>query len=186
MRRLLPLLACLALLALPSAAHAYTFYEWDTEGPPRGIGVVGDALQFGLPSGQLGQSTLRGVQTSAAVAGGTTASAFARAVNGTDLWFLDDGADKVGRITPGAPPVLLTNALPLPNDLTADANGNVWVASGSGDVYCVRSVGTTQMWGTPVPGQRRSPPAATARVAHGRGRDRPRRPGCHVQRHPRD
>ena len=98
----------------PAAAHGYTFYEWDTAAPPRGIGIVGDTLHFGLPSGQLGQSTLRGVQTSVAVAGGTTASAFAPAANGTDLWFLDDGADKVGRITPGAPPVLLTNALPLP------------------------------------------------------------------------
>ena len=58
----------------------------------------------GCPAGQLGQSTLRGVQTSAAVAGGTTASAFAPAADGTDLWFLDDGVDKVGRITPGARP----------------------------------------------------------------------------------
>ena len=82
-------------------------------GAPRGIGIVGDTLHFGLPSGQLGQSTLRGVQTSAAVAGGTTASAFAPAASGTDLWFVDDGVDKVGRITPGAPPVLLTNAIPL-------------------------------------------------------------------------
>ena len=153
MRRFLPLLASLVLLALPSAAQAYTFYEWDTAPTPRGLGIVGDTLHFGLPSGQLGQSTLRGVQTSAAVAGGTTTSAFARAANGTDLWFLDDGVDKVGRITPGAPPVLLTNAIPLANDLTADANGNVWVASGVGDVFCVRSVGTSQMWSTPVPGQ---------------------------------
>jgi hypothetical protein len=155
MRRLLPLLASLALLALPTAAHGYTFYEWDTAAVPRGIGVVADTLHFGLPAGQLGQSTLRGVQTSAAVAGGTTASAFAPAATGTDLWFLDDSVDKVGRITPGAPPVLLTNAIPLANDLTADGNGNVWVASGSGDVFCVRSVGTTQLWGTPVPGQQK-------------------------------
>jgi streptogramin lyase len=152
-RLLLLLLASLAVLALPATAHGYTFYEWDTEEPPRGLGITGDTLHFGLPAGQVGQSTLRGVQTSAAVAGGTTASAFAPAANGTDLWFLDDGVDKVGRITPGAPPVLLTNAIPLANDLTADANGNAWVASGIGDVFCVRSVGTTQLWGTPVLGQ---------------------------------
>ena len=37
MRRFLPLLASLVLLALPSAAQAYTFYEWDAAGAPTGI-----------------------------------------------------------------------------------------------------------------------------------------------------
>jgi streptogramin lyase len=149
MRRLLLLLASLAALALPATAHGYTFYEWDTAGPPRGLGIIANTLQFGLPSGQLGQSTLRGVQTSATVAGGTTASAFAPGPTGADLWFVDDGADKVGRITPGAPPVLLTNTIANAVDLASGSDGNVWVATGGAEIYCVTPVGASKMWGAP-------------------------------------
>ena len=63
MRRLLPSLASLIVLALPPAAHAYTFTAYDTPGGPAGIVESGGSLFYTLLTDKtLGQSTLRGVQ----------------------------------------------------------------------------------------------------------------------------
>ena len=73
MRRLLPLLASLVLLALPASASAYTFAEWDQPGHPAGIAQSGTFLYSTLSStGQIGQGTLNGVQTALTVGGGST------------------------------------------------------------------------------------------------------------------
>src|SRR5438034_1148185 len=96
MRRLLPLiLASLTTLALaPTAAHAYTFYEWDvpTDSQPTGIAQAGDFLYFTLVgSNQVGRTSLNGVQ-----------SAPVSVTQGAALWTVDKAAGAGARISPGA------------------------------------------------------------------------------------
>ena len=102
MRRLLPLLASLVLLALPSAAHGYTFYEWDTAAPPRGILHRGDRADTrALRPARSAEHAERRADDGALIAGAARAPACSRAGHrGRDLWFIDDGDDKVGRIDP--------------------------------------------------------------------------------------
>ena len=72
MRRFRPMLASLlVLLALPAAAQAYTFYEYDTPAQPGGITVdSAGQLLFTLSSAKFGISTLGGVVTGLVVVGG--------------------------------------------------------------------------------------------------------------------
>src|SRR3712207_4279074 len=102
MRRFLPLLASLVLLALPAAAQAYTFYEYETTGQPGGITVNGAGeLMFTLSTSKLGSSTLGGVvQPGGDIAGGTSPTTIVPGPGDGSLWFID-GA-KVGRKGPGA------------------------------------------------------------------------------------
>src|SRR5689334_927382 len=114
MRRLLPLLASLVLLALPSAAHAFTFYEWSSAGGPTGIFQSGSGpltIAF-KSSAQIGQIGLGGVQsTPQAIAGGSSGPTKLTAGPGDgNLWFVDGVNRHVGRTDPGTgPAVLLTD-----------------------------------------------------------------------------
>src|SRR5689334_19871425 len=111
MRSLLPLLASLVLLALPTAAHAYTFYEWSSAGGPNGIAQAGTGpltVTF-RDTAQVGQIGLGGVQSAPlSIAGGTSAPTKLTAGPGDgNLWWADPSTRHVGRTDPGTGPVLL-------------------------------------------------------------------------------
>src|SRR3954451_2628267 len=111
MRRLLPLLAGLVLLALPSAAHAYTFYEWSSAGCANGIAQSGGgALTVTFrDAAQVGQIGLGGVQTAPqSIAGGTSAPTKLTAGPGDgNLCWADPSTHLVGRTDPAFGPALL-------------------------------------------------------------------------------
>src|SRR4051794_2902122 len=101
MRRLLPLLASLALLALPSAAHAYTFYEWSAVGSgPSGIAQSGAGpltvtFQNDATVGQIGLGGIQGA--AASIAGGTAdPTRLAAGPGDGNLWFVSPGSRHVG------------------------------------------------------------------------------------------
>src|SRR4051812_7161144 len=114
MRRLLPVLASLALLALPSAAQAYTFYEWDAAGTPAGIAVSGGGLSVTLnQAGSIGRVSLGGVQSApATIAGGASRPAALAAGPGDgNLWFVDPTNGRIGRTDAGVGPVTIATAV---------------------------------------------------------------------------
>src|ERR1700754_3961020 len=145
MLRLTALLASLAgLLALPAAAHAYTFAEWDTSGHPGGITAQG-GLYFTLP-GAIGSSSLGGVQSSRTVAPASLRKIVAG--SNDDLWYLDTGANKLWRDVPGGS---TTEFLPLdgaPTDLAAGPSGDMWVTA-EGRLACATTVMRSQ-YATPA------------------------------------
>ena len=64
MRRLLPLVAgLLAALALPSAARAFTFYDWTLPATPTSLAVTGDGTVYytTASTGDIGRATLTGL-----------------------------------------------------------------------------------------------------------------------------
>ena len=147
MRRLLPLLASLALLALPSAAQAYTFYEWDSPGTPTGIvaSATGLSVTFNA-TGTVGGVSLGGVQSMpVAIAGAATRpTALAPGPGDGNLWFVDPTNGRVGRTDVGIGPVTLATAVGgAPTDLVAAANNLMWVVeSTSGQLDCITAAGT--------------------------------------------
>jgi streptogramin lyase len=147
MRRLLPLLASLLALALaPAAAHAFTFYEWDASGDPNGIAASGSSLYFTLGGAtpSFGKAGLGGAQIApVAITGGTAPGKLVLGIGG-NLWFLDPGTSKIGRIALPAEtatefPTTLAATI---TDLTAGFDGNMWVVdSTTGTLDCVTSGG---------------------------------------------
>src|SRR4051812_17614872 len=127
MRRLLPLLAGLVLLALPSAAHAYTFYEYDAGGPPGAITELGGSLVFSYSTGdawRIGKATPLGVLSapSAPPAGGTAPTTIVPGPGDGSVWFID--GPKVGRMAVGlAPSEFVHDFGATPRDLVAADNG---------------------------------------------------------------
>jgi streptogramin lyase len=146
MRRLLPLLASLVLLASPAAAQAFSFNEWSTSAQPRGVAALGDSLYFTLADGKIGSSTLRGVQTGTTVPGASLLGAIAPGPIASELWFLDfgnGGNGKVGHMALGGAATLFpaTYAGQL-IDLAAGPDGNMWVTENvTGAVQCVNPAG---------------------------------------------
>ncbi|HWK25301.1 MAG TPA: hypothetical protein VNS09_01985 [Solirubrobacter sp.] len=144
MRRLLTLLlASLAALALPAAAHAYTFYEWDAPGGPAGIAGDGPLTVTFSTSGAVGEVGLGGVQSApVAIGGAATAPTVIAAGPDGNLWFVDPANGRLGHTVSGAAPTTLGTALGgTPSDLVA-AGGQVWVVeSGSGELDCVTPSG---------------------------------------------
>ena len=147
MRRFLPLLASLVLLALPSAAQAYTFYEWDAVGAPTGIaaGTNGLTVTFNS-SGEVGGVTLNGVQSarSAIVGPSTKPGALAAGPGDGNFWWVDPTNNKAGRTDAGVGPVTLSSAVidNRPTDLVAAANNLMWIVEpDSGDIDCVTPAG---------------------------------------------
>src|SRR4051812_22040255 len=140
MRRLLPLLASFVLLALPCAAHAYTFTAYDAPGGPAGIVESGGSLLYTLQTDKtLGQSTLRGVQSPAVpITGSTAPSTLVTGPGDGSLWFIN-GDGKLGRKgAEGAPAALPAVFASSPADLASAANNTMWVAETSAaDVACV-------------------------------------------------
>jgi streptogramin lyase len=167
MRRLLPLLVSLLALALaPAAAHAFTFYEYDAPatGHPTGIAAVTGGLYFTLAgSDQIAQSGLGGVQAAPlGVTGGTSPGKLVVGAGG-NLWFLDPGANRIGRIllpagTVGEFPGLLGGH---PADLALGPDGNMWVIdSTTGSLACVTPAGAVSIHNVALPS-----PVAIARGA---------------------
>ena len=107
MRRLLPLLASLVLLALPTAAHGYTFYEWSFAGGPAGIAQQGTGpLSVTLtasgrdrPGRRWAACTSAGVVITGAA---TAPTALAPGPGDGNLWFVDTVNGRVGRTDTGA------------------------------------------------------------------------------------
>ena len=133
MRRLLLPLASLVALAVPASAGAFTFYEWEAGGGPVGIAQVpGGPLSVTFEtSHSVGQVSLGGVQSAAAVITGAAQAPRKLAVGPEDgtVWFVDQVNDKVGRTVPGSEPVTLAAAAidNDPVDLVASANKLMWV-----------------------------------------------------------
>ena len=126
MRRLLPSLASLILLALPPAAHAYTFTAYDAPGGPAGIVESGGSLFYTLLTDKtLGQSTLRGVQSPAVpITGAASPSTLVTGPGDGSLWFLN-GDGKLGRKGAGQAPTALPAVFAgSPTDLASAANSN--------------------------------------------------------------
>ncbi len=164
MRRLLPLLASLVLLALPASASAYTFAEWDQPGHPAGIAQSGTFLYSTLSStGQIGQGTLNGVQTALTVGGGSAPSVLVPGPGDNHLWFVDPGNSKVGRSNPGVSLLEFATVLTgTPSDLAAGQTGTMWVVeSTGGKLACVTTAGVVTEYTSPL----------TAAVAITRGGD---------------
>jgi streptogramin lyase len=141
MRRFRPLLASLVvLLALPAAAQAYTFYEYETPAQPGGISIdSAGQLLFTLSSAKFGISTLGGVVTTADLTGSTTPTTIVPGPGDGSHWFID-GA-KVGRKGPGAAVVFNQAFDGTPTDLVAAGNGTMWVTTTSGKIYCATAAG---------------------------------------------
>src|SRR4051794_2751416 len=131
MRRLLPLLASLALLALPSAAQAFTFYEWDAPGTPAGITVSGGGLSVSFnQAGSIGRLSLGGVQSAAATIAGAASrpTVLVPGPGDGNLWFVDPTNGRIGRTDAGVGPVTIATAVNgAPTDLVAAANNLMWV-----------------------------------------------------------
>ncbi|HEX6022101.1 MAG TPA: hypothetical protein VFZ00_08895, partial [Solirubrobacter sp.] len=160
MRRLLPLFASLAVLALPASAHAFTFYEWDLDGGPSAIVEFQGELHYTLADDNArGRSTLRGVQAAAE----PILNLFvpAKIVVGPGdgfLWWIGENSAAVG-LSGRALPI----ALPVPGaprDLAA-ADAAVWVLQNNNSITCVTTAGVAT----------RYPSALTAPVALVRGGD---------------
>ena len=111
MRRLLPLLASLALLALPTAAHGYTFYEWSFPGGPAGILQNGTGpISVGLStSGRIGTTSLTGVTTAGALISGAATSPRVLVAGPGDgnVWFTDFDHGRIGRTNPSGDAITL-------------------------------------------------------------------------------
>src|SRR4051794_646293 len=147
MRRFLPLFASVAVLALPSAAQAYTFYEWSSAGGPTGIAQAGTgpltvAFQASAAVGQIG---LGGVQSApVSIAGGSSGPTKLAAGPGDgNLWFVDGANRHVGRTDPGTGPVLLLlDFAGTTADLVASNNNLMWVVeSDTGELDCITPAG---------------------------------------------
>ena len=141
MRRLLPLLASVVLLALPSAAHGYTFYEWSFPGGPTGILQNGTGpISVGLSTtGRIGTTTLTGVTTAGAlISGAATAPRVLAAGPGDgNVWFTDFDHGRIGRTNPagGAISLPIDLAPGKPNDIVAGTNA--WVVDTDNDLHCI-------------------------------------------------
>jgi hypothetical protein len=149
MRRLLPVLASLGVLALPASAHAFTFYEWDAlpNSAPTGIFQAGTGpLSVTLNgTGAVGQVTLGGVQwPGVAITGGATKpTVLTQGPSDGNLWFVDSVNGRVGHTAPGTGPVTLTTAVGgSPADLVASSNRMWVVESESGELDCIDAAGT--------------------------------------------
>src|SRR5690349_13593954 len=144
MRRFRPILASLlVLLALPAAAQAYTFYEWDAADAPTGIvaGATGLTVTFNA-TGELGGVTLNGVQSAPRTDITGAAARPTTLVTGGDgnLWFVDPTNNKVGRTDPAAGAITLASPTidSVPTDLVASGNNLMWVVErSSGDLDCI-------------------------------------------------
>jgi hypothetical protein len=146
MRRLLPLLAGLVLLAVPSAAHAYTFYEWSSTGGPTGIAQAGTGpltVTF-KDLAQVGQIGLGGVQSAPrSIAGGTSVPTKLTTGPGDgNVWWVEPSTRHVGRTDPGfGPSVLALDFGGATADLVA-ANDLMWVVeSDTGELDCITPAG---------------------------------------------
>src|SRR4051812_14090819 len=145
MRRLLPLLASLLVLAVPSAAEAFTFYDWDVgAASPTSVAIAGSTAYYTMSnSPDIGRVTLGGVQPAslAGVAGATPAELTA-APGGSTLWFADPALNAVGRVdlaaaTPVVSEPVTTGAATVPVDVAAGGDGNIWaVENGTGKIIC--------------------------------------------------
>src|SRR3954451_7246321 len=149
MRRLIPLLASLAALALaPAAAHAYTFYEWDaTAGQPTSVAITSSTVYHSLAGAKdIGRSTLGG----ASLASRTNPSATSRpqqlaAGQNGDVWFADPADDVLGRVAAnGTFTTASTGAASDPVDVAVAPNGNVWAVENTGnELDCIAAGGMT-------------------------------------------
>jgi virginiamycin B lyase len=153
MRRLLPLLASVVLLAVPASASAFTFAEWEQLGHPAGIAQSGGFLYYTLAgTGQVGQGTLNGVQTMSTVSGGSAPSVLVPGPGDNHLWFVDPGNNKVGRTNPGMSLLEFATVLTgTPSDLAAGQTGTMWVAeSTAGKLACVTTTGVVTEYASPL------------------------------------
>jgi hypothetical protein len=145
MRRLLPLLASLAVLALPPSASAYTFYEWGVAGGPTGIFQNGTGpIAVGLStSGRIGTTTLTGVTSPGALIAGEASSPRVLVAGPGDgnIWFTDFDHGRIGRTNPsgGAITLPLDLAPGKPNDIASGTNA--WVVDTDQDLHCITPAG---------------------------------------------
>src|SRR4051794_24367068 len=116
MRRLLPLLASLVLLALPAAAQAYTFYEYSFPGGPTGILQASTGpINVGLAGvGRLGTASLTGVTSQGPPIAGEAVAPRVLAVGPGDgnIWFTDFDHSRIGRTDPLGPTTLPIDLAP--------------------------------------------------------------------------
>src|SRR3954447_10143456 len=145
MRRFLPLLAGLVLLALPSAAQAYTFYEYDAGGTPGAITELGGSLVFTYSTDEdsrIGKSTPLGVLSapSAPIAGATAPTTIVPGPGDGSVWFIH--GTKVGRMgATQAPSEFAHDFGATPRDLVAADNGTMWILKANANLECATATG---------------------------------------------